>query len=276
MHFHSVCSTLFFLVVDIVLAIETKGLMSSEMHTGCEQEGQLTLPGEGEPNAMTLLQLEVHLRPGLVAQEATARAAESPVDDGPLPEPGDASTADTSQPQLANTTNASAIQVPSVDPAPAPSPAPPQDSLPTEAPAPANKTEATEEAGPFGVDMEEESDDDDEEQEVAVASTLPPITSTTTTPCPCMPNSSTAPPPYSGELNETSETLEPLPEQSDKDLAKLNETRTQAQLDCEVSEWSEWSDCINNKQGRSRTVFTPAATGGHACPDLQAFQTCTG
>jgi uncharacterized protein YfcZ (UPF0381/DUF406 family) len=46
-------------------------------------------------------------------------------------------------------------------------------------------------------------------------------------------------------------------------------------VDCVVSEWSQWSDCVDGFQTRSRTVITPASGGGAACPVLTESQTCS-
>lgn len=45
-------------------------------------------------------------------------------------------------------------------------------------------------------------------------------------------------------------------------------------VDCVVSEWSEWSECIEGSQTRTRTVITPASNGGVACPSLIETQEC--
>ena len=46
-------------------------------------------------------------------------------------------------------------------------------------------------------------------------------------------------------------------------------------VNCVVSAWSAWSDCVNGSQSRTRTVITPASNGGTACPILNETQSCT-
>jgi subtilisin-like proprotein convertase family protein len=49
-------------------------------------------------------------------------------------------------------------------------------------------------------------------------------------------------------------------------------------VDCQVSAWGPWSacdaSCGGGQQFRTRTVITPAANGGQACPNLIEYQTC--
>ena len=49
-------------------------------------------------------------------------------------------------------------------------------------------------------------------------------------------------------------------------------------IDCEVSDWSEWSvcsaECEGGTQTRARTVVVPAENGGEACPNLEEQQAC--
>jgi hypothetical protein len=44
---------------------------------------------------------------------------------------------------------------------------------------------------------------------------------------------------------------------------------------CVVSEWSEWSACVNDSKTRTRTIITPAAYGGTQCPVLSESQSCS-
>jgi hypothetical protein len=46
-------------------------------------------------------------------------------------------------------------------------------------------------------------------------------------------------------------------------------------VNCVVSEWSEWSSCVDGSQTRTRTVITPAENGGTACPALTETQSCS-
>lgn len=45
-------------------------------------------------------------------------------------------------------------------------------------------------------------------------------------------------------------------------------------VNCVVSEWSAWSTCTNGTRTRTRTIVTPAANGGTACPALTETQSC--
>ena len=47
-------------------------------------------------------------------------------------------------------------------------------------------------------------------------------------------------------------------------------------VNCVVSEWSAWSECINGTETRTRTIVTPASNGGAACPALSETRTCSG
>ena len=47
-------------------------------------------------------------------------------------------------------------------------------------------------------------------------------------------------------------------------------------VNCVVSEWSAWSECVNGTETRTRTVVTPASNGGAACPALSETRTCSG
>jgi hypothetical protein len=46
-------------------------------------------------------------------------------------------------------------------------------------------------------------------------------------------------------------------------------------VNCVVSEWSAWSECVDGTQTRTRTVITPASNGGTACPVLTESRSCT-
>lgn len=45
-------------------------------------------------------------------------------------------------------------------------------------------------------------------------------------------------------------------------------------VNCVVSDWSEWSSCVNNVSTRTRTVITPASGGGTPCPTLTESRDC--
>jgi hypothetical protein len=45
-------------------------------------------------------------------------------------------------------------------------------------------------------------------------------------------------------------------------------------VDCVVSEWGPWSECIDGVQTRTRTVVTPASNGGDPCPALEETREC--
>jgi hypothetical protein len=42
-----------------------------------------------------------------------------------------------------------------------------------------------------------------------------------------------------------------------------------------VSDWSDWSECVEGSQTRTRTVITPASGGGQACSSLSETRSCT-
>jgi hypothetical protein len=46
-------------------------------------------------------------------------------------------------------------------------------------------------------------------------------------------------------------------------------------VNCVVSEWSEWSECVDGSRSRNRTVITPASNGGTECPSLIEVESCT-
>lgn len=45
-------------------------------------------------------------------------------------------------------------------------------------------------------------------------------------------------------------------------------------INCVVSAWSAWSDCIESTRTRTRTIITPASNGGVACPILLETEEC--
>ena len=47
-------------------------------------------------------------------------------------------------------------------------------------------------------------------------------------------------------------------------------------VNCVVSDWSAWSECVNGTETRTRTIVTPASNGGAACPALSETRTCSG
>ncbi len=47
-----------------------------------------------------------------------------------------------------------------------------------------------------------------------------------------------------------------------------------APVNCVVSEWSPWSECIAGMQSRTRTIITPPSNGGAACPPLYEERAC--
>lgn len=46
-------------------------------------------------------------------------------------------------------------------------------------------------------------------------------------------------------------------------------------VNCVVSDWSEWSECVDGSRSRTRTVITPASNGGTECPSLIEVESCT-
>jgi hypothetical protein len=47
-------------------------------------------------------------------------------------------------------------------------------------------------------------------------------------------------------------------------------------VDCAVSGWSDWSECVEGSQTRTRTIITQPSNGGETCPVLSETQSCTG
>jgi hypothetical protein len=45
-------------------------------------------------------------------------------------------------------------------------------------------------------------------------------------------------------------------------------------IDCSLSEWSEWSTCVNDYQTRTRTVLVPPQNGGATCQNLIETRFC--
>lgn len=63
------------------------------------------------------------------------------------------------------------------------------------------------------------------------------------------------------------------------DYSTLYEVTSCEQRDCQVTEWSVWSDCYQNDDGtysqyRSREVITGALNGGKGCPVLYETRSC--
>ena len=60
-----------------------------------------------------------------------------------------------------------------------------------------------------------------------------------------------------------------------QDLRKLpvNEAPPEV-VNCVLSEWSAYSECVNNETTRTRTVITPASGGGLACGVLSETEAC--
>lgn len=45
-------------------------------------------------------------------------------------------------------------------------------------------------------------------------------------------------------------------------------------VDCVVSEWSNWSECIGSSQTRTRIIVTSPTNGGSSCPILTESRSC--
>lgn len=45
-------------------------------------------------------------------------------------------------------------------------------------------------------------------------------------------------------------------------------------VDCELSQWSDWSECVGGQQTRTRTVITSPSNGGLACGALTEVRDC--
>lgn len=52
-------------------------------------------------------------------------------------------------------------------------------------------------------------------------------------------------------------------------------TNTIADCDCEVSEWSDWSECVDETQYRTRTVISQPQGNGTLCPELIEYEACS-
>lgn len=83
----------------------------------------------------------------------------------------------------------------------------------------------------------------------------------------------------SGGLQTRTRTIVTAPEYGGNPCGATIETRDcQAPLppvDCLVSEWSEWSSCVNGSQTRTRTVLVTPENGGESCPVLSEVRSCT-
>lgn len=111
--------------------------------------------------------------------------------------------------------------------------------------------------------------------------TRAPVPENTTTPCPCA-TTDPPPPPYTNASNLTTAppTMEPLAEQTAEEEEAMNATRAEAELDCVMSDWGEWSSC-QSVQGlrrpqrfRDRTVVQPARAHGSPCGHLSDQAAC--
>mmetsp|Transcript_96124 Transcript_96124/g.206222 ORF Transcript_96124/g.206222 Transcript_96124/m.206222 type:complete len:275 (-) Transcript_96124:54-878(-) len=91
-------------------------------------------------------------------------------------------------------------------------------------------------------------------------------------------------PPYTVARLEPSPTLVPLRLDNAVSAAQAAAVAS-TRLDCAVSLWSEWSDCVGNKdqdpdgvrayyRARSRVVTSPWRLGGRACPSLFERRYC--
>src|SRR6185437_5817371 len=52
-------------------------------------------------------------------------------------------------------------------------------------------------------------------------------------------------------------------------------TTRPAPVDCVVSPFSAWSECVNGWQTRTRTILVRPRNGGRPCPHLTERQPCT-
>jgi len=77
--------------------------------------------------------------------------------------------------------------------------------------------------------------------------------------------------------------VSPVASLSEGELAALKTQREQKQLDCEVSDWSEWGDCQDDPkdglkswiQKRTRIILNPQHEGGKPCPiDFEVSRSC--
>lgn len=89
--------------------------------------------------------------------------------------------------------------------------------------------------------------------------------------------------PYSSTLPPISPTLTPLPNLTSEEWANITEFRRKASRDCEVSDWSHWSECQDDLpedglkawvRKRKRKIVTPPRKGGKTCPGLIMRSLC--
>ena len=90
---------------------------------------------------------------------------------------------------------------------------------------------------------------------------------------------STCDKPCGGGSKSRTRTVKTQPLNDGKICPVLSETQVCNQiicstLDCQLSEWSPWSDCINGTQTRTRTIIKQASQGGAECPNLIETQPC--
>mmetsp|Transcript_62123 Transcript_62123/g.134881 ORF Transcript_62123/g.134881 Transcript_62123/m.134881 type:complete len:224 (+) Transcript_62123:65-736(+) len=117
----------------------------------------------------------------------------------------------------------------------------------------------------------------------STASSSPATTEvTTTTACPCAQTTTESVAPYANTSSSEAPTIAPASTLSATEEEKIKEIRLQQSLNCNVSEWSEWGDCVviptditrSKMTTRTRKITQPHLEGGVPCPLLQQKRSC--
>mmetsp|Transcript_38450 Transcript_38450/g.77351 ORF Transcript_38450/g.77351 Transcript_38450/m.77351 type:complete len:184 (-) Transcript_38450:313-864(-) len=76
-------------------------------------------------------------------------------------------------------------------------------------------------------------------------------------------------------------TVVPLKKQSEEEMTRVKDLREAAALNCKLSAWSDWSDCVQEHDGlkayvrkRDRSVINPQLPGGRPCSELAQRRLC--
>ena len=58
-----------------------------------------------------------------------------------------------------------------------------------------------------------------------------------------------------------------------RDLNKMDSVYKSKCLDCQLTEWEKWGECIDNQQTRQRKILHEASNGGNTCDSYDCIQT---